>query len=207
MTVRSGLGAPRRDLRKTIAVVSVALVVLAVIIAVALASRGAVSSSASTAPASAVLKVGQSAPPFAVSTTAGPFDLAQNGGKPTLLEVFATWCPHCQRETAVLNRLHATFGSRANIVSVSGSALGSDGQTPETQVDVVAFATKFGVRYPIAFDPNLAVANAYLQGGFPTFVAIDARNVVRAVDTGEVAEAKLAGMVRNALAASAAAPR
>ena len=37
-----------------------------------------------------------------VSSNAGPFDLA-SVSTPVLLEVFATWCPHCQREVPVVN--------------------------------------------------------------------------------------------------------
>ena len=39
----------------------------------------------------------KTAPQFEVATTAGYFDLSKTR-KPVFLEIFATWCPHCQRE-------------------------------------------------------------------------------------------------------------
>ncbi len=175
--------------RRTILIASFALLALVIVVAVALGSR--VPKAASDAPISAQLTVGQKAPAFAVSTTGGPFDLAQAAGKPTLLEVFATWCPHCQRETSVLNGLYATYKDSINLVAVSGSPYGMDSSGPESQADVVAFMTRFNVHYPVAFDPNLSVAKSYLQGGFPTVVLIGRDGTVQAIRDGEIPVADL----------------
>jgi peroxiredoxin len=182
--------------RRTILFASVGVLAIVILVAVVLASR--VPKAASDAPISAQLSVGQKAPPFAVSTTGGPFDLANAGGKPTLLEVFATWCPHCQHETSVLNGLYPAFKDRVNIVAVSGSPYAMDESQAESQADVIDFATKFNVVYPVAFDPNLTVAHSYLQGGFPTVVLIGRDGTIQAIRDGEIPAADL----RSALAAS-----
>jgi thiol-disulfide isomerase/thioredoxin len=184
--------------RRLLLYLSLAMLAIIAIVAVAVASR--TPKTASDAPVLAPLKVGEKAPEFAVSTTAGPFDLAQASGKPTLLEVFATWCPHCQRETAVMNALYDKFGKTVNIVAVSGSQYGGDESSPESQADVVAFGTKFDVRYPIAFDPNLDVANKYLQGGFPTIVLIGVDGNVKAIGSGEVPLANIVTALQANLA-------
>jgi len=184
--------------RRIILFASLAVIAIGVLVAIGYANRS-VPQSASTAPISAQLSIGQQAPEFAVSTTQGPFDLALARGKPTLLEVFATWCPHCQRETAVLDSLYDTYKNRVHIVAVSGSPSDITDQNPETQADVVAFATRFGVRYPVAFDPNLGVAKSYLQSGFPTLVLIGADGRVQSVASGEIPQADIAA----ALTASA----
>ncbi|HMF28152.1 MAG TPA: hypothetical protein VKE42_05235, partial [Candidatus Cybelea sp.] len=54
---------------------------------------------ASSSPVIGKAQVGQPAPTFVVATTNGLFDLSKTN-RPLVLEVFATWCPHCQRETA-----------------------------------------------------------------------------------------------------------
>ena len=190
--------------RRLLLYLSLAMVAIIAIVAVAVASR--TPKTASDAPVLAPLKVGEKAPPFAVSTTAGPFDSAQSGGKPTLLEVFATWCPHCQRETAVMNALYDKFGKTVNIVAVSGSQYAGDESSPESQADVVAFGTKFNVRYPIAFDPNLDVANKYLQGGFPTIVLIGADGNVKAIGSGEVPLGNIAAALQASLAGNPVKP-
>ncbi|MBV8750507.1 MAG: TlpA family protein disulfide reductase [Candidatus Eremiobacteraeota bacterium] len=182
--VRKQSSAPR-DNRKIILWATVAVVVIAVIAGVGWASR--VPKAASEAPIQAHLKVGDTAPTFSVATNAGQFDLAQVS-TPVLLEVFATWCPHCQRETSVLNQIATKYAGKVAIVAVSGSPQGMDGSSAETQSDVNAFGQQFAVRYPLAFDPDLKVASQYLQGGFPTLVLIDKSKKVTWIKDGEVAE-------------------
>jgi thiol-disulfide isomerase/thioredoxin len=183
--------------RKLIMYGSLGLLAIIAIVAVALASR--VPKAASDAPMYAKLSVGDTAPQFAAATTAGPFDSANAGGKPTLLEVFATWCPHCQHETSVLNQLYAQYGGKANIVAVSGSNVGIDGNASESQEDVMNFVHQFAVKYPVAYDPNLDVAKKYLQGGYPTIVLIDKANKIAYIDSGEIDEATLAKHIKAAL--------
>lgn len=173
--------------RKILVYVSVAIMALIVIVAVVLATnKSAVPVGASHADGRAALTVGQKAPEFAVSTTAGPFDLATAAGKPVLLEVFASWCPHCQREVPALDRIAATYKAKARVVAVAGSPFGIDQSAPESQADVVAFVEKYHATYPVAFDPNLDVAKKYLQGGFPTVVLIGADGTVQAIRDGEI---------------------
>lgn len=173
------------DRRKLLLYATLAVVVLAIVVGVGLASR--VPKAASVAPMDSKLKVGDKAPSFSVATNAGNFDLAQVS-TPVLLEVFATWCPHCQRETAVLNDLASKYAGKVAIVSVSGSAQGIDGTSPESQADVNGFGAQFNVKYPLAFDPELKVGSLYLQGGFPTIVLIDKSKKVSLIKSGEVPE-------------------
>jgi thiol-disulfide isomerase/thioredoxin len=176
------------------------LAVLAVVLIVTVALMSRVPKTASDAPITAPIAVGQPAPPFAVSTTAGPFDLAQNGGKPTLLEVFATWCPHCQHETAIMNSLYAKFKGKVNIVAVSGSDRGMDNSSPASPADMMNFVQTFKVAYPIAYDGDMTVAKAYLQSGYPTIALIGADKKILALGGGEISEASLATAMGNALA-------
>jgi len=171
---------------------SIAIVAIIILIAVVLATnRAAVPVGASHADGTAALEVGDRAPQFSVATTAGSFDLASASGKPVLLEVFASWCPHCQAEVPILNKVAQSYKGRAKVVSVAGSPYGIDQSTPESQADVIAFTTKYHATYPIAFDPNLDVAKKYLQGGFPTVVLIGAHGDVQAIRDGEIPAAEI----------------
>ncbi len=181
--------------------------VLAVVLIVAVALASRVPKAASDAPVSAKLAVGQKAPEFDVSTTGGPFDLAQAGGKPTLLEVFATWCPHCQRETVALNALYSRYKGSVNIVAVAGSPYAMDESQPESQADVVAFMQKFSIVYPVAFDPTLDVAGKYLQGGFPTVVLIGKDGLVQALRDGEIPQTDISKALDASLAGGKPDPR
>jgi|HubBroStandDraft_1064217.scaffolds.fasta_scaffold04446_3 thiol-disulfide isomerase/thioredoxin len=176
--------------RKTLLYVTLGVVILAVIVAVGMASRNVVPNAASQAPTQSTIKVGQVAPEFAVQTNAGPFDLA-TVPTPVLLEVFATWCPHCQHETTILNDLAAKYQGKLAMVAVDGSQYAMDGSSAGSESDVNQFGARFAVRYPIAFDPQLAVAQEYLQGGFPTLVLIRPDKKIAWIRDGEVPETDL----------------
>jgi cytochrome c biogenesis protein CcmG/thiol:disulfide interchange protein DsbE len=154
---------------------------------------------ASSAPVNAAAQMGAKAPEFSLPTTAGPFDLA-TVDKPVFLEIFATWCPHCQRETAVINQLFAAYGSRIAFLAVPGSDTGMDGASPESQFDVLNFQIRFKVKYPIAaYDPNLTVAKLYLKGGYPTIAIIDRNKTIAYLNSGEVPYKELAAALNAAL--------
>lgn len=174
---------------KVIAVITAVVVVVAAIGAV-LYSRNNVSQNASVAPTKVDLKPGDIAPPFQVSSTAGYFDSSAVHA-PILLEVFATWCIHCQHETAILDDIQAKYGNQIKLIAVNGSAYADAQNDPETQAHVVEFAQAFKVLYPIAFDPDLTVAGKYLGGGFPTIVIIDHNGRIASVSTGEATEPDL----------------
>lgn len=198
-TIPSRAEIEAQNKRRRIAIAaSVAILAIVILVAVVLASR--VPKAASDAPLKAAIAVGQKAPEFAVSTTNGPFDLATAAGKPTLLEIFASWCPHCQREVPILDKIDAAYKGKIHFVAVAGSPYGQDSSAPETQADVVGFMTKYNVTYPVAFDPNLDVAGKYLQGGFPTLVLISADGTIQSIRDGEIP----AGDIKASLDASLA---
>lgn len=170
--------------RTTIKYATIGAVIAAVIVAVGFANR--VSQVAQTPIAQATsLTVGTKAPDFSTPTNAGPFSLAAVN-TPVFLEVFATWCPHCQREVPVVDALAKKYAGKVAFIGISGSQYGVDEQSPENQADLDAWVQRLGVTYPIAFDPDLHIANRYLQGGFPTIVVIDRGKTVRYVGSGEL---------------------
>jgi thiol-disulfide isomerase/thioredoxin len=154
--------------------------------------------SASQSPVVGKATLGDTAPQFEVATTSGLFDLSKTDG-PVFLEVFATWCPHCQREAATIDKLYANYGSRVAFVGVSGSDTAMNGTSASSQNDVLAWIEKFNVRYPVAYDPLTLVADLYLQGGFPTIAVIDKAKKIVYLNSGEIGYAELASAIEKAL--------
>ena len=149
--------------RKTLTYGTMAIVVIAAIVAIGLANRGAVSNASQTVnPDAKKLTVGSTAPTFKIASNAGPFDLAAVS-TPVFLEVFATWCPHCQHEVPVVDALAKAYAGKVAFIGISGSP----------------------------YDPDLQIANQYLQGGYPTIVMIDSHKVVRYVNSGELTPVEL----------------
>ena len=144
------------------------------------------------------LKVGDTAPQFTIATNAGTFDLA-GVSTPVLLEVFAPWCPHCQKEAPILNDLATKYAGKLAIVAVSGDAVDYDHNTAESESNVHVFADQYQTRYPIAFDRDLKVAALYLRSGFPSVYVIDKNKRIRYEQEGEIPEAVLVKAIDGAL--------
>ncbi len=178
--------------------ISVVVVIVGAIIAIRYANSGGVQKSASQAPVLGTAKLGAPAPAFQAATNHGFFDLAKTG-KPVFLEVFATWCPHCQRETAVIDQLYAKYKNRVDFVAVTGSTVGMDHQSPSSEEDTLTFAQTFHAQYPVAFDGSMDVAKEYLQGGYPTLVVINRKKVVTYLTSGETPYAELASAIKSVL--------
>jgi thiol-disulfide isomerase/thioredoxin len=182
--------------RRVILYVTLAVLAIGAIVAVALSNR--VPQAAQTVNPTSTLAVGSKAPPFAIDTNAGHFDLSSISS-PVFLEVFATWCPHCQHEVPIIDALASKYSGKVAFVGVTGSPLAVDYSSPESQADVQAWVQRLGVTYPIAFDANLTVANAYLQGGYPTLVLIDKNKKIAYIGEGEVPPATLSKMIDKVL--------
>ena len=186
--------------QRQIGIASIVAVVVIVVVAVAwYALRPSRElQNASRVPIVGKAQVGQPAPEFVVATTAGLFDLRKTN-KPVFIEVFATWCPHCQRETAVIDRLWQKYRAQVDFVAVSGSETAMDGTSAASQRDVLDWAQRFHAQYPVAYDPLLNVANLYLQGGFPTLAIVDKNKNVAYLNSGEISYDDLDAAIKKAL--------
>jgi cytochrome c biogenesis protein CcmG, thiol:disulfide interchange protein DsbE len=154
---------------------------------------------ASKAPTVGNAQRGKPAPNFVTASTQGEFNL-EDEHRPVFLEFFATWCPHCQRETAVINRLYDNYRARVAFLGVPSSNTGMDGTSPESQLDVLDFQSTFKVEYPIAaYDPTLQIADEYLQGGFPTIAIVGKDKIVSYLNSGEVPYDELSGELQKVL--------
>ena len=178
--------------------ISIIVIIAGVLIAIRYANTGGVQKSATQAPVLGTAKLGEKAPEFSAATNQGYFDLAK-ATVPVFLEVFATWCPHCQRETSVIDQLYKKYKGRVDFVAVTGSSVGMDHQSPASEQDTLTYAQQFHAQYPVAFDGSLDVAKEYLQGGYPTLVVIDRNKKVTYLSSGETSLAELDGAIKAAL--------
>ena len=149
------------------------------------------------------LKVGQSAPEFAVTAPDGstgtadrprrrPIRLADLRGKAVWVNFWATWCPPCQAEMPILRELSERYKDRGlELVAVS---------VQETSpADVAAYAARYGLGYTIGFDGTGQVFRAYKGYGLPTQVFIDANGVIAAIVGAPLDEAGAAAQIERIL--------
>lgn len=148
-------------------------------------------------------KVGRPARPFSVQTRSGLLSSASLAGKPYMLELFATWCPHCQRMTAVLGKVRSTVPqSKFEMVSVTASPYGANSTPgnlqPESQADVDAFDAAYSVSWLSVFDAGLDAAKSWGLNGFPTIYIVNAKGTITYVTSGEVPEKTLLSEIKKA---------
>jgi thiol-disulfide isomerase/thioredoxin len=138
------------------------------------------------------VKPGQVAPPFSLPGNHGAqVSLASFKGKPVYLNFFASWCGPCIEETPYVVKLAKRYRPKGLVT------LAIDELDEEHGAD---FAQRFGVDYPILFDKNGDVGNAYGQIGMPMHVFIDRGGRVSLWNPGEMDEAAIDAAIRKILA-------
>lgn len=130
------------------------------------------------------LEVGSTVPGFSLEDSEGEtISLESLQGKPVVIAFFAPWCPHCQDEAPRLTQIHAQYGDRVHIVSISATPYGKDYGKAKSRIaphpsitidDLKWFKEEFGVTYPLLFDPSIKVGTAYQISSFPTTYFLDA---------------------------------
>lgn len=94
-----------------------------------------------------------------------------------VVNFFASWCPPCEHEAPVLNRLQRALAGHGTIVGVAWN---------DASGDTRAFVRAHGVRYPVLRDVDGAFAKAYGVKGMPETFVIDPRGRVVALQRTEI---------------------
>jgi peroxiredoxin len=153
--------------KRKIVVFAVMVLAVAVLLAVAIYHK----SHPFTPPAG--VSQGHPAPDFTLTDTQGhAVTLSQLHGKTVVLNFWATWCPPCQDEIPWFVDMQRQYGAQG--VQVVGISM----DDPRDHNDVIKFAAKKGVNYPILFGQQ-SVADLY--GGveyLPTTYYINRDGVV-----------------------------
>jgi len=131
--------------------------------------------------------VGDTAPDFELGKVDGNgtiklSDLMKNG-KPTLLVFWVSWCPHCQREMPVLDKVYRDL--KANSINAIGVSVDDDLE------DAREFVSEYNITFPNVYagtDAGEKVLDNYGIRGVPNTYIIDKDGVVRAHYVGEVSE-------------------
>jgi cytochrome c biogenesis protein CcmG, thiol:disulfide interchange protein DsbE len=131
------------------------------------------------------LKVGASAPEFAVTGDDGstyqltdlsgaPIRLADLRGKAVWVNFFTTWCPPCQSEVPILRDVSARYKDRGLVLVAISVQETSPG-------DVAAYAARYQLGYTIGFDGLGKIFHAYKAYGLPTQIFIDPNGVIASI--------------------------
>lgn len=142
-----------------------------------------------------IFDVGQAAPSLIVSPLNGPeFDLSAQHGKVVVINIWATWCPCCQRELPVLNSLYNRY--HRNGVEVIG--LSADRSHDRDQV----IKRMHDLGFPVALLGDAKVNGFGRMDSLPLTYIIDRGGKVRSVlgeKDGELTEKSLDDALRGVL--------
>lgn len=106
-------------------------------------------------------------------------------GKPTVLTIWAAWCPHCQVELPKLNEIKSTYPG-VDVTSINTAQGQEPGPTPEQ------FVKDNKITIPVAIDDaGKTLSKAMGVVGFPTLYFINADGTVYKQYEGEVPDADL----------------
>ncbi|MFN8615153.1 MAG: TlpA disulfide reductase family protein [Vampirovibrionales bacterium] len=105
--------------------------------------------------------------------------------KPVLLELFASWCPHCQHSAKAVEGIYQKQKKVAVLSINAGDPPDQPSTTPE-------FKKQYKVRYPILERPSEALLNGYCLQGFPSFFLINQEGKVVWRFAGTLKDDKLA---------------
>lgn len=140
--------------------------------------------------------VGDPAPEFALLNSDGDLRrLSDFGGRPLLLNVWATWCPPCQEELPLLQRVADEVGEDALKVLLlnnnegrerAAGFLEASGVTLETLVGATRAERAAFAERGTELDTTLGVLRRLRVRGMPTSVLIGPDGVIRGVWVGLV---------------------
>ncbi|MHB8628601.1 MAG: TlpA family protein disulfide reductase [Aggregatilineales bacterium] len=111
------------------------------------------------------------APDFSLTTFNGqPFRLADQRGKITVINFWASWCNTCPGEAPILNSLWDDYQNRG--VTLIGIA------HLDNQSDSLAFMKQYAMNYPAAPDDGNHASDAYHIKQVPETYVIDQRGQI-----------------------------
>ncbi len=135
--------------------------------------------------------IGAPAPDFTLTNLDGhSVTLSRLAGKPTLINIWATWCPPCRRELPVLQAAYNQHRQEVNFIMVSSR---------ESRETVENFARQQDLTFPIYLDPHGEVGTLYQIRGVPTSFFVDAEGAIVDMHVGGLDEAALNGYIERLL--------
>jgi thiol-disulfide isomerase/thioredoxin len=132
------------------------------------------------------LAAGDTIPSFTAPSLAGE-DIAWGDyvGTPTVLSIWAPWCPSCQKELPILDRVLHEF-PHVSFVTIVTAIGDRPGPTPE------GYLADHGLSFPAAVDDDAGtLAGAFGITGFPTLYFVNPDGTVARYAVGEVSEQTL----------------
>jgi thiol-disulfide isomerase/thioredoxin len=132
---------------------------------------------------------GQKLPELALTSLEGQYvRLNSFEGKPTVVNLWATWCPPCVREMPLLQEAQAKHRDVSFVFLNQG----------EDEERISVWLSKQGLPLRnVLLDPQRLASNAFQQNGYPTTLFFNSDGVLVSVRTGELSKATLSDRLKD----------
>jgi thiol-disulfide isomerase/thioredoxin len=115
------------------------------------------------------------------------------GGKPLVINFWASWCPACVAELPEIQAVEEKYGDEINIVGLANA---------DTRSAALDLAAEVGLTYTLADDPNGDLFRALDLIAMPSTVFVDADGEIREVFGGQLTEGAIADRLDDLVAQS-----
>jgi len=136
--------------------------------------------------------IGFRAPAFQLPTLEGQESAFPTGGRPAVINFWASWCGPCAREAPDLVKLYETYKNRVDFYAVNLT------DTDDLE-DVHTFVRAHGFSLPVLLDEKGSVANRYAVQAVPTTFYVNSDGIIVDVVLGVVPYAEMERRVKRAL--------
>jgi thiol-disulfide isomerase/thioredoxin len=181
----------RRTLGRVLGGLGLAIALIVAVVVIMGAEDGAGPSPASevavSGPArSGPLAAGDTVPAFSAPGLDGDRIVwSDYAGTPTVLSIWAPWCPSCQKELPILDRILREFPG-VSLVTIVTAIGDRPGPTPE------GYLADNALSFPTAVDDGAGtLADAFGITGFPTLYFVGSDGTVAEYGVGELSETRL----------------
>ncbi len=121
----------------------------------------------------------------------GAVSLRALGGRPTVVNLWASWCGPCRNEMPVFQRVHQQAGDRLRVIGVNTQDYN------ETAARRTIQST--GIGYAVLSDPEGRLRAGVGAVGMPTTLFVDGTGRLVHTELGEMSEAQLRERIRTSL--------
>ena len=118
----------------------------------------------------------------------GSFTLADVGGRPAVVNFFASWCAPCVSEMPAFEAVKSAVGDEVAFVGINVQDRIEDG---------AALIERTGITWQIARDPDGELVRAVGGVGMPTTVLLDADGAIVELRTGALGQDQLGDLLRE----------
>lgn len=123
--------------------------------------------------------------------------LSDYEGKVVFLNFWATWCPPCKEEMPFIEEIYNEYGKNSEDVVILGVAMPNLGREGSKE-HIMEFLEDEGYTFPVVFDEDGMVANAYYISAFPTTFIIEKDGSVKGYVPGGLPKESMEYLIEDA---------